>query len=236
MSAVLLCAAAGAASAGLHGADVRRGPVPGLARAHTEVEAEVTVTSDPVRTRAQVRGSRSMPALLLIDAEITRLAPPGARSGSPPGTAVRPGTASGLRPASGPGPGGHGYRLRTPVVLMVSPGAATRVWQGLLPSTGLLISGRLVPPMREGERSAATLRVTAGTAPRIVAGPGFTQRVAGELREGLRRATEDLGPDARALLPGLVVGDTSRVPTELHDAFRSTDLTHLLSVSGDNIV
>ncbi|MFF7363155.1 ComEC/Rec2 family competence protein [Streptomyces sp. NPDC008125] len=215
--AVLLCAAAGAASAGLHGADVRRGPVPELARAHTEVEAEVTVTSDPVRTRAQVRGSRSMPALLLIDAEITRLAQPG------------------------PGPGGvsfaagAAYRLRTPVVLMVSPGAATRAWQSLLPSTGLRIGGRLVPSAREGERSAATLRVAAGTAPRIVTGPSFAQRLAGELREGLRRATEELGPDARALLPGLVVGDTSRVPTELHDAFRSTDLAHLLSVSGANL-
>ncbi|MGW0854202.1 ComEC/Rec2 family competence protein [Streptomyces sp. NPDC002690] len=243
VSAVLLCAAAGAASAGLHGADARRGPVPGLARAHAEVEAEVTVTSDPVRTRAQVRGSRSLPALLLIDAEITRLAPPGSRSGSRAGTAARPGgraaprpgPASGSGPALGPGLGGEAYRLRTPVVLMVSPGAASRAWQGLLPSTGLRISGRLVPPMREGERSAATLRVTAGAAPRIVAGPTFTQRLAGELREGLRRATEGLGPDARALLPGLVVGDTSRVPTELHDAFRSSDLTHLLSVSGSNL-
>ncbi|MEU1091495.1 ComEC/Rec2 family competence protein [Streptomyces sp. NPDC005892] len=231
VSAVLLCAAAGAASAGLHGADVRRGPVPVLARAHTEVEAEVTVTSDPVRTRAQVRGSRSMPALVLIDAEITRLAPPGARSGSPAGTASRP------RQAPGAGPGGVTYRLRTPVVLMVSPGTgtATRAWQNLLPSTGLRITGRLVPPMHEGERSAATLRVATGAAPRIVTGPTFAQHLAGELREGLRGATGGLGPDARALLPGLVVGDTSRVPTELHDAFRSTDLTHLLSVSGANL-
>ncbi|MGW2837850.1 ComEC/Rec2 family competence protein [Streptomyces sp. NPDC001493] len=225
--AVLLCAAAGAASAGLHVADVRRGPVPELARAHTEVEAEVTVTSDPVRTRAQVRGSRSMPALLLIDAEVTRLALPG------PGPGPGSGVAS---PGSGAAPAvGEAYRLRTPVVLMVSPGAATRAWGSLLPSTGLRVGGRLVPSAREGERSAATLRVATGTAPRIVTGPVFTQRLAGELRGGLRRATEGLGPDARALLPGLVVGDTSRVPTELHDAFRSTDLAHLLSVSGANL-
>ncbi|MGW1200246.1 ferredoxin, partial [Streptomyces sp. NPDC002536] len=31
---------------------------------------------------------------------------------------------------------------------------------------------------------------------------------------------------ARALLPGLVVGDTSRIPADLDDAFRATDLTH----------
>lgn len=55
------------------------------------------------------------------------------------------------------------------------------------------------------------------------------------LRAGLREATEGLPPDARALLPGLVVGDTSRVPVELHDAFEATDLTHLTAVSGSNL-
>lgn len=38
----------------------------------------------------------------------------------------------------------------------------------------------------------------------------------------------------RALLPGLVVGDTSRVPPELHEAFEATDLVHLTAVSGAN--
>lgn len=61
------------------------------------------------------------------------------------------------------------------------------------------------------------------------------QRLAGHLRAGLREATDGLRPDARALLPGLVVGDTSRVPPDLDDAFRATDLTHLLAVSGSNL-
>ncbi|WP_060889187.1 ComEC/Rec2 family competence protein, partial [Streptomyces scabiei] len=60
------------------------------------------------------------------------------------------------------------------------------------------------------------------------------QRLAGRLRAGLREATDGLDPDARALLPGFVVGDTSRVPAELDEAFRATDLTHLLAVSGAN--
>ncbi|WEH41857.1 ComEC/Rec2 family competence protein [Streptomyces sp. AM 2-1-1] len=231
VSAVLLCAAAGAASAGLHGADVRRGPVPALARAHADVEAEVTVTADPVRTRAQVRGSRSMPALLLIDAEIIRLARP-ARG---PGPGRLPSAGHRLTSGTGPASWEGAYRLRTPVVLMVSPGAGPQAWQSLLPTTRLRIAGRLVPPTREGERSAASLRVEARAAPQILTGPTFAQRTAGKLREGLRRATDTLGPDARALLPGLVLGDTSRVPTELHDAFRATDLSHLLSVSGANL-
>ncbi|WP_061451600.1 ComEC/Rec2 family competence protein, partial [Streptomyces scabiei] len=64
--------------------------------------------------------------------------------------------------------------------------------------------------------------------------PSTVQRLAGRLRAGLREATDGLDPDARALLPGFVVGDTSRVPAELDEAFRATDLTHLLAVSGAN--
>lgn len=52
----------------------------------------------------------------------------------------------------------------------------------------------------------------------------------------MREAADGLSPDARALLPGLVVGDTSRVTPELRDAFEATDLTHLMAVSGSNLV
>lgn len=41
--------------------------------------------------------------------------------------------------------------------------------------------------------------------------------------------------DARALLPGLVVGDTSRITPELDEAFKETDLAHTLAVSGSNL-
>ncbi|POX39056.1 hypothetical protein C3486_19985 [Streptomyces sp. Ru73] len=80
------------------------------------------------------------------------------------------------------------------------------------------------------------LRVAADAPPPLrIGGPTPLQRLAGSLRAGLREASADLRPDARALLPGLVVGDTSRVTPELDDAFRATDLTHLLAVSGSNL-
>ncbi len=79
------------------------------------------------------------------------------------------------------------------------------------------------------------LRVTAEAPPVKVGAPDALQRLAGSLRAGLREASGGLRPDARALLPGLVVGDTSRVPPDLDDAFRATDLTHLLAVSGSNL-
>lgn len=203
----LLCAAAGAASAGLHSADARRGPVPGLARQFGHVDAEITLTSDARRTYPRVRGDHSTPASLLVDAEITLLT----RSD---GTAVR---------------------LRTPVLVIVPPGGATAAWQQLLPSTRLRTGGRLSPPLHTGERVAAVLRPDGKAPPRVTGPPSVLQRTAGRLRAGLREATDGLGPDARALLPGLVVGDTTRVTPELHEAFRATDLTHLMAVSGANL-
>ncbi|MFE2976711.1 ComEC/Rec2 family competence protein [Streptomyces sp. NPDC059258] len=205
--AVLLCAAAGTVVAGLHGADVRRGPVPGLAREYARIDAEVRVASDPRTARPAVRGNHSAPPLLLIDAEVTEV-----------GT-----------------PDGPSTRVRTPVLLMVGAGGHRADWQKLLPSTRLRLSGRLSPPAHEGERLAAVLRVDDAGEPRITGPPTWVQRAAGDLRAGLREATDELAPDARALLPGLVVGDTSRVPPDLHDAFKATDLTHLLSVSGANL-
>ncbi|MFJ4837353.1 ComEC/Rec2 family competence protein [Streptomyces sp. NPDC088746] len=204
---VLLCAAAGAAAAGLHGADSRSGPVPGLAESYARVEAEVTVTSDPRRTRPRVQGDHSTPVSLLLDAEIDRLT-------APDGTVTR---------------------LTTPVLVMVAPGDTAARWQRLLPSTGLRISGRLAPPRHEGERIAAVLGTDADDPPQVTTEPTLLQRAAGRLRSGLREATDGLDADARALLPGLVVGDTSRVPPDLHDAFKATDLTHLLAVSGANL-
>ncbi|MGV2922463.1 ComEC/Rec2 family competence protein, partial [Streptomyces alfalfae] len=69
----------------------------------------------------------------------------------------------------------------------------------------------------------------------VIGPPSAAQGLAGELRAGLGEATGGLAADARALVPGLVIGDTSRVPAELEEAFRATDLTHLLAVSGANL-
>ncbi|MEV6262204.1 ComEC/Rec2 family competence protein [Streptomyces sp. NPDC051784] len=207
VAGVLLCAAAGGAAAGLHGAEARSGPLPALAEAYARVEVDVTVTSDPRRTRPGVRGDHSTPVSLLVGADVDRL------------------TSS----------EGAVTRLRTPVLIMVAPGDEAQRWQRLLPSTRLRVSGRLAPPRHEGERSAAVLRTGASRPPCIIEGPTPTQRFAGSLRSGLREATDGLDADARALLPGLVVGDTSRVPPDLEDAFKATDLTHLLAVSGANL-
>lgn len=128
-------------------------------------------------------------------------------------------------------PDGTATITRTPVLVL----ADGPYWRRLLPSTGLRVAGRLVPPLPGSDRIAAVLRAPAGVPPDVLAPPTLLQRTAGGLRAGLRKATDGLAPDARALLPGLVVGDTSRVPPDLQEAFEATDLVHLLAVSGSNL-
>jgi competence protein ComEC len=121
--------------------------------------------------------------------------------------------------------------VRTPVLLIARQSAGA--WLRLLPSTHLTVHARIAPPTRPGDRFAAVLSVHGP--PHITGPPAPAQRTAGRLRAGLREATDGLAPDARALLPGLVVGDISRITPELHHAFEATDLTHLTAVSGSNL-
>ncbi|RCH68628.1 MBL fold metallo-hydrolase [Streptomyces sp. SDr-06] len=194
VAGVLVCAAAGIVAGGLHAAEVRRGPLPGLAREFGQATVELVVRADPRPTRSAGWGGASV----VVDAEVARVL----------------------------GPDGRVEQVSTPV-LVIAPAN----WQELLPSTRVRVTARLMPG--DG-RIAAVLKAPNGP-PRVIGPPTRLQRLAGGLRDGLRRASEGLAPDARALLPGLVVGDTSRVTPELRAAFRATDLTHLMAVSGSNL-
>ncbi|MER5972341.1 ComEC/Rec2 family competence protein [Streptomyces sp. NPDC002055] len=221
VAAALLCAGAAAISATLHAADLRRGPLPESAVRHVPVTVELRVTGDPRLTRPRVVGAGHAPAAVVLEAEAERVT----------------------------GPRGEVTTARTPVLVIVqqrgrlpSPSTAARragqptPWLRLLPSTRLLVRARPTVPSESGGRPVAVvLRVSGGGPPQVIAPPTTLQRAAGELRAGLREATDRLSPDARALLPGLVVGDTSRMPPDLDDAFHATDLVHLTAVSGANL-
>ncbi|WP_328732535.1 ComEC/Rec2 family competence protein [Streptomyces caniferus] len=236
LAAVLLCAVAGAASAALHASDVRRGPLPALAEHYAAgVTAELVVSGDPRLTRPKVRGSQRTPPVLVFTADAVRVAEPDGVV-----TAVRTpvlvivqqrGGGGEERGPKGSGPEGRGSKARG----TEARENLSRAWRALLPSTRIRVVARAAPPLSSADQIAAVLRVTADAPPAEVGAPSPLQRLAGHLRAGLREATDGLRPDARALLPGLVVGDTSRVPPDLDDAFRATDLTHLLAVSGSNL-
>ena len=123
---------------------------------------------------------------------------------------------------------GRSYRLRAPVVVL----SAETDWLPLLPSQRVRVEGRLRPAER-GDDVAAVL---SGRGEPVVLGrPSRVHRAAGHLREGLRRAVDPLPARERGLLPGLVVGDTSRLGADVQEDFRTVGLTHLTAVSGSNV-
>ncbi|MDG4789268.1 ComEC/Rec2 family competence protein [Micromonospora sp. WMMD1102] len=121
-------------------------------------------------------------------------------------------------------------RVRVPariLVLATEPG-----WRRLLPGQRVTASGRLAAP-RGGDLTAAVL--TVDIAPELRGTPSWAQRVAGSLRAGLQRACAPLPAEPGGLLPGLVVGDTSRLETTVEEDFLATGMTHLTAVSGSNV-
>ncbi|MFJ6616063.1 ComEC/Rec2 family competence protein [Kitasatospora sp. NPDC091335] len=217
LAAVLLTGAAAAVATPLHTADLHRGPLAELARAAGSavprapgttapvVAVELTVAGDP-KTHTSRGGPVGGRPLLTVDAVADRV------------TLL---------------PDGRTARTRTPVTVMAR-GAESESWQRLLPSQRLAAEAEVRPAGEGYDTESAALLVVHG-APRQLAPPSLPQRIAGRLREGLRAATDGLPADARGLLPGLVVGDTSRLPDDLDDAFRATDLVHLVAVSGANL-
>lgn len=98
---------------------------------------------------------------------------------------------------------------------------------------------------RYGERVRLTGRLSAAEAgddvaalvhalgpPELAASAPAVDRVVTGLRSGLLRTTEHLDPDARGLVPGLALGDTSRLDPDLAQAMRDVSLTHVTAVSG----
>jgi competence protein ComEC len=120
--------------------------------------------------------------------------------------------------------------------LRVSAGAIVLAtnprWRDLLPGQAITAVGRLGAP-RGGDLRAAVL--SSKDPPVLHGEPPWVQRAAGTLRAGLQRACAPLPDDVGGLLPGLVVGDTSRLDPGLEEDFRTTGMTHLNAVSGANV-
>jgi competence protein ComEC len=126
------------------------------------------------------------------------------------------------------GPDHPPIRLKAKALLL----ASGPEWRTLLPGQRAQATGRLAQP-RGGDLTAAVVSVH--ESPVLQGQPSWVQRAAGALRAGLQRACEPLPDDVGGLLPGLVVGDTSRMDQSVEDNFRIAGLTHLTAVSGANV-
>ena len=146
-------------------------------------------------------------------------------------------------PALSQGRSGQTAVLRMTVTQVVGRGARSRVrtpvlvlgderWAAVRWREQVRVQGRLTRA-EPGEGVVALLRPM--SAPTVVERAGAVARAAEHLRAGLRHSAAPLPADARGLLPALVIGDTSRTPTDLTDAMLATGMTHLSAVSGSNV-
>lgn len=147
--------------------------------------------------------------------------------------------ASGKRPALWRGTGvltaldsrGRGWTSGS-VVTVLATGDDAAAW-ARVPLGAVVEASVRLQPADPGTASYAEVRARAS--PRVVAEPDVVSSAVGHLRSGLVRACAPLTPDARALVPALVVGDTSAMTDDLRDRFVDTGLTHLTAVSGANL-
>lgn len=110
--------------------------------------------------------------------------------------------------------------------------APLQSWASLLPGQELTAKGKLMPP-RGGDLTVAAVYVRGP--PTAVGEAPWWQRAAESTRQALREACSVLSDDAAALVPGLVVGDTSRISAQVQREFTEAGLTHLMAVSGSNL-
>lgn len=120
---------------------------------------------------------------------------------------------------------GQRFAVRTPVLLV-----ADEPWAGVELGATVRSTARLTPP--DDPSIGAVL--TGPGAPALVAPPPDVLAGAEVVRAGIRDAIRG-SPDARALVPALVVGDDRRMSEAVVEAFRTCGLTHLAAVSGTNL-
>ncbi|QJY50674.1 ComEC/Rec2 family competence protein [Pseudonocardia broussonetiae] len=176
----------------------------------------VLVAGHPVRAAAEAGAAATLHVVTTDDPQPIRSAVPGEPQVLVAARLVRAEAAGGVWDAGGR-------------VLLIAPGEE---WRGLLPGQALTAHGLLAPAGR-ADLTVAVLR--ARGAPDDVTPPPWWQTGAGALRTGLRDAASALPEAPGGLLPGLAVGDTTRMTTEVQDDFRASGLTHLTAVSGANL-
>jgi competence protein ComEC len=126
---------------------------------------------------------------------------------------------------------GGAWLVRAPVLLVVS-GPELGQWFEIPVGSRLAVEGRLDRPDR-GSDMAAVIRVRGS--PVVVEAPSPGLRLVEQVRDGLREAVADRRQEPRALVPALVLGDTSELDAELVQDFQATGLAHLTAVSGANL-
>jgi competence protein ComEC len=120
--------------------------------------------------------------------------------------------------------GERGYRLRSPARLISSESE----FKEILPGQKIRVQV-LVLPSKEGR--VAALLINKGSFV-VVSQPSRWAQSLDRIRDGLRAASGT--GDSGALIPGMVLGDTSLQSATFKNEMRRSGLTHLVAVSGAN--
>ena len=116
------------------------------------------------------------------------------------------------------------YKLRIPIRVI----ASTKSVKGLLPGQKIRVEGKVLKS-KEGRVAAL---VIVGNDVEVITQPSRWAKGLAKIRLGLRDATGT--GDAGALIPGMVIGDTSKQSVDFKNEMRRSGLTHLVAVSGAN--
>lgn len=120
--------------------------------------------------------------------------------------------------------GEHEYRLRSPARLISSE----KEFKEILPGQIIVIQV-IVQPSKEGR--VAALLINKGSFV-VQSQPSRWAKSLDGIRDGLRAASGT--GDSGALIPGMVLGDTSLQSATFKNEMRRSGLTHLVAVSGAN--
>ena len=116
------------------------------------------------------------------------------------------------------------YKLRVTIRVMTSDQSVTQ----LLPGQRFSAQGRIVASKEA--RVAALVVIKSDI--EIQTQPSHWASALGAIRLGLRSLSGD--GDAGALIPGMVLGDTSKQSSDFKNSMKRSGLTHLVAVSGAN--
>ncbi|HET7414207.1 MAG TPA: ComEC/Rec2 family competence protein [Arthrobacter sp.] len=122
--------------------------------------------------------------------------------------------------------GGRRFTAATPILVI-----ADDRWEHLEAGQLVEAAGSLSPAGAGADINALFF---AKTAPKVIAPAAPWLQFTGTIREDFGQRAQTLPSDAAQLLPGMVLGDRSRLSAGLETAMQRTGLTHLTAVSGAN--
>jgi competence protein ComEC len=123
---------------------------------------------------------------------------------------------------------GRGRTHRTGVPALV---IGTESWSSVRLGARVRATGRLGPA--DGPDLAGVL--SSRSPPQSLDAPGRLFDAAARVRAGIRAAVVTAPPEARSLVPALVVGDDQQMSPDVVRDFQTCGLTHLAAVSGTNL-